>query len=249
MLLRFLTLAAALLVTQGPAFEGTLRLRTIELPLEQEALQVGLLDLSLAALAAREDAKVEESTLRIKNNVIHMENQDASQKGFALLDFGRRVMVMVDSAQRMYLEFPLMGPPPMQGSGAPPLASRTPRNAGPTPRPLGSRTINGIAVNGYEVQSEDLLVRAWMTQAYPGLTWTFRSAAAMPGNDSGDPEDDATAALARYGYPILMFTLTPSSLRVEETRGVVRGALSADLFRVPAGFMKQSMPAMPGGPE
>src|SRR3990172_8524309 len=134
----------------------------------------------------------------------------------------------------------------MSVSGTPPLASRTPRNAGPTPKPLGPRTINGIKVNGYEIQSEDLLVRAWMTQDYPGLTWTFRSAAAMQGNDNNDPEDDATAVLARYGYPVLMFTLTPSSLRVEETRGVVRGGLSADLFRVPAGFTKQSMP---GGPQ
>jgi len=49
----------------------------------------------------------------------------------------------------------------------------------------------------------------------------------------------------KYGFPVLMITLTDRSVRYEEMVSIERGTQSADLFKVPAGFTKQKLP---GGP-
>lgn len=132
-----------------------------------------------------------------------------------------------------------MGPP-----GPPSPANRTPQGASLV-KPLGqTRTINGVTVKGYEIRSPDQIIRAWMTQDFAGLTWAFRNAAAR-NEESGDQEDAGRAQLARYGFPVLMITLTDRTLSIEETVSIERVALGADLFKVPAGFTKQTIP---GGP-
>lgn len=229
-------LIAPLLVTQA-TFEGKLRMRTIELQLEEAGLKESWLELAPAALAAREGAEVEEATLQIRNNVMRMENKDGGQ-GFGLLDFGRKVMTVIDGESRSYLEFPLPAADGMPAAGAA-------RPALPTVKPLGqTRTMNGVKVTGYEIRSRDQIIRAWMTQDFPGLTWTFRSAAAQ-GEGSDDPEAAGIAQLGRYGFPVLLITLTDRSVQYEETVSIERSALNADLFKVPAGFTKRSIP---GGP-
>jgi hypothetical protein len=106
--------------------------------------------------------------------------------------------------------------------------------------------VNGIKTTGYEVRGPDLVVRAWMTQEYPGLTWTFRAAAAQDDSDDDDPEVAAHAALAPYGFPVLLITLTPGSLEIEETVAIEQATLGAELFQIPAGYAKRTMP---GGPQ
>jgi hypothetical protein len=237
MLLRLACLTAAVLVTQAPAFEGTLRLRTIEVTLEEDGLKESWLTVAPAALAAREDASVDSSGVQIKGTVMRLANKEGGE-GYALLDFGRHVMVMVDPASRAYIEMPLP-------AGAPPQAATAPGRQ--LVKPLGqTRKINGINVTGYEVRSSDQIIRAWMTQDFPGLTGTFRTAAAQMGDhDEDDPDDAAMSQLMRHGFPVLMITLTDRSLRIEETVSIERAALSADLFKVPAGFTRQTLP---GGP-
>lgn len=236
MLLRLACLTAAVLVTQAPTFEGTLRMRTIEVTLEEDGLKESWLTVSPTALAAREDASVDSSGVQIKGTVMRLVNKDGGE-GYALLDFGRHVMVMVDPASRAYFELPLP-------AGAPPAATAPGR---PLVKPLGqTRKINGINVTGYEVRSSDQIIRAWMTQDFPGLTGTFRTAAARMGDhDEDDPEDAARSQLMGHGFPVLMITLTDRSLKIEETVSIERTALSADLFKVPAGFTRQTLP---GGP-
>lgn len=228
-------LIAPLLVTQG-TFEGKLRMRNIELSIEEQGLKESWLDLAPNAAAAREGADVDSAELQMKSNVLRIETK--GEGGYGLLDFGRNVMVMVDPASRIYLEFPMPA-----GS-----AAKAPSKGAPVVKPLGrTKTMNGATVTGYEVRSADQILRAWMTKDFPGLTGTFRSFAARMG-DNDDPDDAAVAALMAHGFPVLLITLTEASVRYEEMVSIERAALSADLFKVPAGFTKQTMPGPPGDP-
>jgi hypothetical protein len=235
MLLRFAPLAAALLFAQGPAFEGTLRMRTIEIQLETDGLVERWLDVAPATLAGREDAEIDEATMRVKGKVLRLEGKDGDQ-GFGLLDFGRHVMTMVDPVSRMYLEFPL---PAGDGGAAPgrPAASLV--------KPLGrARVMNGVNVKAYEIRRQDEIILAWLTQDFPGLTGSFRGMSERMA-DQDDADDAAMNELMRHGFPVLVITLTDRSVRYEEMVSIDRSPLSADLFRVPAGFTKHSLP---GGP-
>ena len=227
-------LLAPLLLTQG-TFEGRLRMRTIELQLDEPDLKESWLDFDPAKAAAREDADVEEAELQLKNNVLRFENKTEG-KGYGLLDFGKNVLVVISPESHKYFEMPLPA-----GSGA---ATAT-RPGSAAVKPLGrTRTINGLNTTGYEVRSEDRILRAWMTKDLPGLTGTFRSFAARMGDDD-DPDDAAAQELMRYGFPVLMITLTDGAVRYEELVKVEGGTLSPDLFKVPAGYSKQTFP---GGP-
>lgn len=230
-------LVLPLLVTQG-SFEGKLRLRTIEMTLEEPGLKESWLDVAPGTLAAREDVKVEESAMQVKNNVMRFDNS-GGEGGYALIDFGRRVILMVMSEQRLYMEMPM-------GPAAPAPQDRTPRGTSVL-RALGqTKKINGINVTGYEARSPDQIIRGWVTQDFPGLTGSIRAAAAQMGDrDENDPEDVAMSQLMTKGFPVLVITLTDRSLKVEETVSIERVALSADQFKVPAGFTKQTIP---GGP-
>lgn len=227
-------LLVPLLLTQG-TFEGKLRMRNIDLQLDEPGLKESWLDFDPAKAAAREDADVEEAELQVKNNVLRFENKTEGE-GFALIDFGKNVMVGIDPASRKYFELPLP-----TGSGV----AIAPRPGSSAVKPLGrTRTINGVSTTGYEVRSPDQILRAWMTKDFPGLTGTFRSFAARMRQDD-DPEDAAVLELMRYGFPVLMITLTDGAVRYEELVSVERGTLSSDLFKVPAGYTKQTLP---GGP-
>lgn len=227
------TFGAPLLVTQA-SFEGKLRIRTIELSVEEDGPQQQLLDVPVATLAQREDADVEVGEMLIRGNVLRIEGGLPGDSGYALWDVARNTMVLVQPKARSFIEFPLDQPPA--------TAPGAPRPGAPTMRSLGqTRTINGMSATGYEVRGPDLLIRAWMTQDHPGLTWAFRRVIAQRDNP-GDEEDLATEQLMRYGFPVLMLTLTRGSLRVEETVSVERTTLGAALFQVPAGFTKQTAP-------
>ena len=224
-------LFAPLLLTQG-TFEGKLRMRSIDLQLDEPGLKESWLDFDPAKAAAREDADVEESVLQLKNNVVRFENTTKGES-FGLIDLGKNTLTIIDPRSRMYFEAPLD-----PGSSA----AASARPAGSAVKPLGrTKTINGITATGYEVRSKEQILRAWMTKDFPGLTGTFRSFAARMGDDD-DPDDVAAQELMRYGFPVLMITLTESSVRYEELVSVERGTISADLFKVPAGYKKQNIP-------
>ncbi len=235
MLLRLACLTAAVLVTQAPAFEGTMRMRTIEISLETDGLVQRWLDVAPATLAGREDADIDEATMRIKGRVLRFENQDGGE-GYGLVDFSRNLMTMVDPASRLYLEFPLPA-----GDGA----AAAGRSRPSVVKPLGrARVMNGVNVKAYEVRLDDEIMLAWMTQDFPGLTGSFRVMTERTA-DADDPEDAAMTELMRHGFPVLLITLTDRSVRYEEMVSIERAALSADLFKVPAGFTRQTIP---GGP-
>ncbi len=227
-------LLAPLLVSQG-TFEGRLQMRSIDLEIEESGLKESWLDLAPNAAAAREGADVEETELWVKINVLRFAGKSEAS-GFGLLDFTRHVMVMVDRGSKIYFEVPLPA-----GSGE----TATPKPGATLVKPLGkTKTLNGVSVTGYEVRSDDQILRAWMTKDFPGLTGAFRSVAAKMG-ETDDPEDAAVTELMKYGFPVLMITLTDRSVRYEEMVSIERGPQSADLFKVPAGFTKQTLP---GGP-
>ena len=235
MTLRLLAaLLAPLLLTQG-TFEGKLRMRNIDLQLDEPGLKESWLDFDPAKAAAREDAKVEEAELQLKNNVLRIENK-TDGAGWGLLDFARNVVVVVDPASRKYFELPLPANANAAAAARPGSSAVKPLNR--------TRTINGVSTTGYEVRSKDQILRAWMTKDFPGLTGAFRSFAARMG-DNDDPDDAAAQELMRYGFPVLMITLTDGAVRYEELVSVERGPVSAELFQVPAGYAKQTIP---GGP-
>jgi len=233
---RLLGLVAVLFVAQGPAsFEGTIKMRNITVSLDEPGMKASWLDVAPATLAAREDAKVEQTTMRIRNNVIRLEPRaDATDSSYGLMDLGRGVMTMIVPGERMYLEFPM----PMAGGNQPAA-----RPGAPAAKAIGQRTINGMQTTGYEVRTNEQIVRAWMTTDHPGLTWTFTRAATRSEDEVEDPEADAVnAALAGHGFPVLMITLTEGSLEVAELVQVQRAPLPAAMFAVPAGFTKRAIP-------
>lgn len=227
-------LLAPLLVTQAP-FEGNVRMRTIELQLEEAGLKESWLDVAPAALAAREDVTIDSSAMQVRGTVMRMVGEEG--RGYMLLDFGRHAIVMVDEESRSYFELPLP-------AGSPAAATTTGRQV---VKPLGqTRRINGINVTGYEVRSQDQIIRAWVTKDFPGLTGALRTAGAQMGDhDADDPDDVARSQLMSLGFPVLVITLTDRSLKIEETLSIERGNLGADAFKVPAGFTRRTMP---GGP-
>jgi hypothetical protein len=229
--------AAAAVVSQAPAaFEGRLRMRTIELHVEEDGTEGRLLDVPLATLVAREDAKVESATVMIKGSVLRTSGASDAD-GYGLWDMARNTMTLVQPSERMYMEVP------MGDEG--PRAPQGPRPSAAAPQSLGSRTINGMKTTGYEIRGDGLIVRAWMTQDHAGLTWTFRNAIAHREDEEGDEEDAAMASLSRYGWPVLLYTLNRGSLRIEETTALERAALGADLFKVPAGYTKRTLGERP----
>jgi hypothetical protein len=198
-------------------------------------LKESWLDVTPATAAAREGADVEVVEMQLRNNIMRLEGE-RDGGGWGLLDFGRHVMTMIDPKTKVYFELPL--PTAEAGPAAAPAG-------GPVVKPLGrTKKINGVNVTGYEVRSEDQILRAWMTTDFPGLTGTFRSFAARMG-ENDDPEDAAVAELMKHGFPVLMITLTDRSVRYEEMMSIERATLSPDLFKVPSGFTKQKIP---GGP-
>jgi hypothetical protein len=229
-------IAAAVLLVQAPAsFEGRLRVRIIELQVDEDGSANKLLDVAPAMLAAREDAKVESSTVLIKGSVLRTMGGADGDGGFALWDLAKHTMILVQPGERAYFEVPT-------DDGAARAGTR-PRPAGAAPKSLGARTINGLKTTGYEVHgADDVVIRGWMSQDDPGLTWAFRDAMSQPGSeaDEEDPVDAATAQLTRYGFPVLMYTLYRGSLRVEEVT-VERTTLSPDQFKVPVGYTKRSL--------
>lgn len=229
-------LLAPLLVTQG-SFEGTLRMRTIDVDLEEPGLKESWLEVSPATLAAREDVRVDSTTMLVKNNVLRIQNKEGGE-GYALMDFTRRAISMIDAESRSYFEMALP-------AGAQPQTQ--PGTSRATVKALGvTKKINGVNVTGYEVRSPDQIIRAWVTTDFPGLNGTLRSMAAhFRTEESEDPDDAAMAALMAKGFPVLVITLTDRTLRMEETVSIERSAMSPDMFKVPAGFTKRTMP---GGP-
>jgi hypothetical protein len=230
-----LALFVTVFVAQAPSFEGRLRMRTIQLQVE-EAETNATLDAPTATLAAREDAQVDSATILLKSNMIRTSRGDADAEGYALWDLARNTMVLIQPAERAYFEVPMP-------ASSKPARAAAPR--GPAPRSLGARTINGMKTTGYEIRDGDVIVRGWMTTDHPGLTWAFRSAIAQP-DDEGeeDFEDAATNRLSQYGFPVVLYTLRQGGLQIEEIVAVERTALGADAFKVPTGYKKKEL----GGP-
>jgi hypothetical protein len=237
---RLVALGAALLAVLpsgllAQTFEGKLRMRTVSLALEEgDALPESLFDVAVAAVMQREGAEVNEGTMLIKGKVLRAEGGAEAGGAYSLWDIARDLVWVVEPAARAYMELPIDDAP---AAAAPDPALKV--------RALGqTRTINGLRATGYEVRGEEFVIRAWMTQDHPGLTWAFRRIARRePGED--DPRDAAEALLSRYGFPVLLQVLSPGNLELEETVSVERATLDEALFRVPATFKKR---AMPGGP-
>lgn len=233
--------AALLTVLPSPlvaqTFEGRLRMRTVSLAIEAQegdALPESLFDVAVAAVMQREGAEVEEATILIKGRVLRFEGGPEARGAYSLWDIERGLIRVVEPAERAYMELPTEAAP---AAAAPDPAVKV--------RALGqTRTINGMRATGYEVRGEEFVMRAWMTQDHPGLTWAFRRAARREPGET-DPRDAAQALLSRYGFPVLIQVLSPGSLELEEAVSIQRATLGEELFRVPAGFKKRTIP---GGP-
>jgi hypothetical protein len=237
---RLAALGAALLATlpislAAQTFQGKIRFRTVQVTVtEDDARPEALFDAAVGSLIRREGAEVSEATLLINGKRLRTEVANEEGAAYTVWDIERDLLWLVNPAERFYMELPVES----SSAAAAPDPSLKLRALGQT------RTINGMRAAGYEVRGEDFVIRAWMTQDHPGLTWAFRKVA---GRDEGgdNPIDAAGGLLSRHGFPVLLQTLTAGNLELEETVSVERAPLGDAPFRVPAGFKKRELP---GGP-
>jgi len=221
-----LALTSALMLSLLPVgldaqvFEGRLKVRAAEIEVEEDDTSV--LETPIATLFQREGVDAMQSTVLMKGKRIRVDGGVAEAGEYFIWDLESQMMWLVFPRERAYAEYPAE-------TAQPDASSATSAR----PRALGQRTINGMQTTGYEVRTEDSVIRAWMTKDHPGLTWSFRR---MANEGQGDA---AEALLAQYGFPVLVQTLGRGSLTIEEVLSIERAALADDMFRVPAGFQKK----------
>jgi hypothetical protein len=254
-------LAAALLtlpsVAFAQAFEGIVKQRTISVErfaLEDEGFNVSeaLFDVPLERiLALREDLEtsgrmtVEETQTYIKGNVIRTDMETEEGPAYVTMDLEQGIIRMFQPEEKMYIEWTKADMERMKAM-MPDMGGGTEE---PEPRETGqSRTINGMRCVEYAVETDDATTRVWVSRDNAQLVTAF--AALLEGIEAmgmGEDETDASALVAKYGFPVLVLQLGNDTYEIEETLSVDRQSVSDDLFTPPAGFTKMTMGDMMRG--
>jgi len=120
------------------------------------------------------------------------------------------------------------------------------QTSGPRLRPLEkSENINGYKSAAFEVKSDSETVVGWITQDAKDLATAFLTFAAAEQSIRPGPKN-ARMLLAEKGLPMRMQTLTAGGYQLDEIIKIEPKTISADLFKIPPGFVKTNAEGMFG---
>jgi hypothetical protein len=234
-------------------WEGTIRTREISFDVGLFSARVGddperILEIPLAdILAARErpDAgdfafSLNAATLKLKGPRVRTdltgEVMAEMGVGFGVMNVDEGMMYMVIPEQQMIVEMNIAEIEElMQGIPRP--------EPGPPPEveTLGqTRVVNGVRCAGYRIRSASEVTVAWVSDADRQLHAVFQRFADLV--RKMDPTDvDPELLLAQYGFPMLSYTINGTSVQIEETLAIERGAVPDSEFALPADYQRTSM--------
>lgn len=216
----------------------------------------------LAALSTEEllgraggsEVEQTESTIRIKGDLMRVDEPGGDT--YQVFDARERIIWAVMPARRQYLRMDLdemmaRVRQQMEAMGIDPDAIEEGEAEAPTVRQLGQRReVQGVDASAWEVTSEDEVLLAWVTEAFPGVQATL--ALFVESISDLEEEQDPEILLFQHGVPMRVHTMSvtdwgPGSYELEETVSVERKGLDASLFEVPAGFQEASMDTLMDG--
>lgn len=245
----------ALVVAQD--FEGVVKQRTLSIEsyaLEDKGFDVSeaIFDVPLERILALRDEleadgtmKVEEATVYVKGNMIRSDMETDEGPAYVTMDLGKGVIRMFQPSEKMYIEWTKEDMERMKSM----MPSMGGASEQPEPRETGlTKTINGMTCRAYDVETDDGMTRVWVSKDNAQLVSAF--AALMESVSSmamEDEETDASARVAKYGFPVLTLQLGPDTYEIEETLSVDHQTVSDDLFTPPAGYKKMTLADMMRG--
>lgn len=204
------------------------------------------------------DATVTDATIYVKGSKIRAESTSRDGGGYVITDLESGQTQVVSGSDKKVVEVSTRDLELMetrrrttnmlfqkQAAGVPaetrdriqallrPDADRKP----PEVRPLDEKaTINGLETEAFEVRTETMAVRGWVTQDRPEVADVMqqidRSRARTGQSSAGSPKGE----LARNGLPVRVQTLSPRDYTVEDLVVIEAKALPAEMFAVPADF-------------
>lgn len=114
-----------------------------------------------------------------------------------------------------------------------------------------SQTVNGMKATAYEFKKPHEISVGWVTQEHNDLTDAFRAFAewSKQFGEEQDQGEDAEMALTKYGLPVRTQTLYQDSggYDVTDMLSVESHPVSEEVFKLPEGYTKQTLPGLPGG--
>jgi hypothetical protein len=211
---------------------------------------------------------VDESTVYVSGNKLRADAPMAGDKGgYVIVDISKGTTQIVLPEEKRYIEWTqadavemgkelvkaqdklkaqLANLPPEQRQQAEAMLKQIPGMSGtpepqPKVQPFGEpRKINGFQTSGYKVRVGDEETHGWVTRDEPDLARLYQAAQQnlqkMLPAGSRDPRTE----IGQQGLPVLVQTLGPEQLRIEELLAVEKKSVPADLFTVPAGFKKSN---------
>jgi hypothetical protein len=234
-------------------FEGVIKQRSISVnlaALDERGFDVSnLVDVPIerllalrGELAASGDMTITEAEIYIKGSHIRSDASDDEGPAWATIDLGQGVMRLIRPDQRMYIEmtredFQQMAAYSGGGAGDQPDVSQV----------SGSKTINGLRSNAYDVTTYEGTARVWVSNAHADLATSFqRFAEPLQAMSMGD-DSDPSFVVAEHGFPVLVLQTTHDTFEVEEVLAVEPQSVADALFVPPAGYQKMTMAEMMGG--
>jgi len=246
--------APASLAAQG--WEGIIRTREISFDIGLFSDRVGddpekILEIPLAEILAAQDRpeaaefdfSVSEAALKLKGPWIRTDMTGEAMAemgvGYGIMNVDEGMMYMVMPERQMIVE--------MNVAEIEEMMKDLPRPApGPAPEVerLGrARVVNGVPCTAYQVRSDNDITVAWVSDADQPLHAVYRRFGDLV--RKMDPEDvDPDLVLAEYGFPMLSYTISGTSVQIEETIALERGTVPESEFRLPTDYQRVSMMEM-----
>ena len=236
-------------------FEGVVKLRTITV--EREALSSrgfddsqAILDLPMERILALRaelepggEMMYSEMETTFKGNLIRSDARGEDMVTWVVMNVESGTIQVVQPAEQMIME---MTSADMERMAA--MGGGMPDQAGEmdiTETGL-SREINGFSCVAYDVSDGEETTRVWVSNDDPRLTETFRRFGEANAKMSMGEEVSAESLVAKFGFPVLTQRLTYDMYDVNEVVSFERGAVSSDVFELPAGYRKINMAQMMG---
>jgi hypothetical protein len=161
------------------------------------------------------------------------------------MDLEKGIMRLFQPTEQMYIEWTKEDMERMK-SMMPDMGGASEQ---PEPRETGlSKSINGMSCVAFDVDSDDGVTRVWVSKDNAQLVKAFAGLMESVNSMAMDEEEtDASALVAKHGFPVLMLRLGYDTYEIEETLSVDRQSVSDDLFTPPAGYKKMTMADMMRG--
>ena len=213
---------------------------------------------------SEDDIDVQDVTFQMKGTKLRVE----SPQGYAIMDIKTGITWLVSPQSKSYIEFTTEDMKAAQKQ-AEAMREEAMKNlpedarkkiqeqekasaASPDVRELGrSGTVNGLKAAAYELKKTNEVSIGWVTQEHKDLTDAFRAFAEWSKQFSAeqDRSDNAEMTLTKYGLPVRTQTLdqTSGGYDVTDMLSVDAHPVAEDLFQIPDGYTKQTLPGLPGG--